>query len=239
MLTRALIVLLVVLNLGVALWWITRVDAADGAARVELPGGIARLQLASEAPRATAATVAVESAQPDADEVGPDGRGADDRTGDAATAESVARCYALGPFETAAAVAAAEGAVAGRVRGMRMRQAPAANAAWRVVMPALADRAAAMAMAERLRQAGFNDLFVVAGGAEANSIALGRFGGEAGARSHGEALRQAGFDVRAEPVGGASRHWLDVAVAADVDVTALRRTAAATRADAVDCGTLR
>ena len=56
MLIRALIVLLVVLNLGVAAWWLTR-SAAPPVAMVAEPEGIARLQLLSEAmPTASPAT---------------------------------------------------------------------------------------------------------------------------------------------------------------------------------------
>ncbi|WP_242109085.1 SPOR domain-containing protein [Luteimonas aquatica] len=47
MLLRALLVLLIVLNLGVALWWATRGDDA-GVAPIAQPQGVARLQLLRE-----------------------------------------------------------------------------------------------------------------------------------------------------------------------------------------------
>ena len=49
MLIRALIVLLVVLNLGAAAWWLTR-PAPTPPAEPPLPAGVARLQLVNEAP---------------------------------------------------------------------------------------------------------------------------------------------------------------------------------------------
>ena len=55
------------------------------------------------------------------------------------------------------------------------------------------------------------DLVVVADGAEANSVALGRFSTEARARAHAEALQAAGFAAKAEALGETrSRYWLDL-----------------------------
>ena len=47
MLIRALIVLLVVLNLGAAAWWLTR-PMPEPVAPADLPAGVARLQLVDE-----------------------------------------------------------------------------------------------------------------------------------------------------------------------------------------------
>lgn len=225
MFTRALIVLLVMLNLGVALWWVTRADATGEDAEVEQPAGVARLQLASEASPRIAAAPSTAPGGGDAAEPRP--------------VQESARCFALGPFGDADAALAARAVLPATVLRVRQREAVPANAAWRVTMPALADRAAATAMAERLRQAGFNDLFVVAEGTEANSIALGRFGGETAARSHADALREAGFEVRAEAIGNARQHWLDVAVADEAAATGLRAVPGVVRADPVDCARLR
>ena len=59
MFARALIVLLLILNLGVALWWTTRDDAVPAAPDVVLPPGSERLRLlqdATQTPRPVAAT---------------------------------------------------------------------------------------------------------------------------------------------------------------------------------------
>lgn len=224
MFARALIVLLVMLNLGVALWWLTRADAAGEEALVEQPPGVARLQLASEASPEIAKSPPPIPADGDAAERAP--------------VEESARCFALGPFADAAATAAARAALSPTVLRVREREAAPASAAWRVMMPALADRAAATAMAERLRQAGFRDLFVVAEGAEANSIALGRFGGETAARRHVDALREAGFEAQAEALGTARQHWLDVAVADEAAAAGLRAVPGVGRVETIDCSRL-
>jgi cell division septation protein DedD len=224
MFARALIVLLVMLNLGVALWWATRVDATGDDAALEQPAGVARLQLASEAP----ARIATGPAP------APEDTGAVERSAVPASG----RCFTLGPFADADAASAARAALPATVLRVRQREAAPATAAWRVMMPALADRDAATAMAERLRQAGFRDLFVVADGAEANSIALGRFGGETAARRHVEALREAGFEAQAEAIGSARQHWLDVAVADEAAAAGLRAVSGVARVDAIDCSRL-
>ncbi|TDK24343.1 SPOR domain-containing protein [Luteimonas aestuarii] len=246
MLTRALIVLLVVLNLGVALWWLARGDAEGDDAGMELPAGIARLQLADEAlPGAhdaaasdADATAATEHAQAEpAAEPGtaPQGEPQADLAPVASATPAGARCLALGPFADAAAATAARAALPVGATTIGVREALPANTPWRVVMPALADREAATAMAGRLREAGFSDLFIVAEGAEANSIALGRFGGETAARSHAAALAQAGFDARAEAVTGNVRHWLDARAGDGVDAAALRRATGAAQANSIAC----
>src|SRR5690606_13860506 len=110
---------------------------------------------------------------------------------------------------------------------------------WQVTLPAQPDRAAANAIAERIRQAGFTDLYVVADGADANSISLGRFGSEAPARSHADALRAAGFEVSSGPVGNDVAHWLDLAFADGIDVAPIQRAAGARNAERLDCSGLR
>lgn len=229
MFVRALIVLLVMLNLGVALWWATRAPLADAPPAASEVSGLARLQLASEVPRddtPVQATVA-----PD-----PAGAGEPDASAPASPGETAAaRCVALGPYADARVAAAARTALSGVSTRSRLREAAVAGRGWRVTLPPQSDRAAATAMAERLRAAGFDDLYVVAEGEDANAIALGRFGSEAAARSHAEALRAAGFDVRADAIGGEARHWIDIALAADATVESARRSAGAAQAQAIDC----
>ena len=64
---RASLVLLVVLNLGVALWWGLRSDAPTAPAE-EAPSGIARLQLLSERPDPRPATSAWQAMPIDSDD---------------------------------------------------------------------------------------------------------------------------------------------------------------------------
>lgn len=222
MLSRALIVLLLVLNVGVALWWATRSTPAP-AAPAEQPAGVPTLQLLRETPRAA-------STRPPAPAVA-----------DAAPAGSET-CRAFGPFDDAAKVAAARARLQPLVTRLHVRmQADAAARDWRVWLPPRASRAAAQAMAGRIAAAGFSDYFIVANGEGANGIALGAFRSEAAARRHEAALHAAGFaDVRAEPVGAADvKTWIDVAAPPSFDPEAERAALGVARAERVACASMR
>lgn len=217
---RASLVLLVVLNLGVALWWALRSDAPTAQAD-ETPSGIARLQLVSERPERRAAPVSAPIAtSPSRPTPAPT----------PAAPPLPERCYSAGPFADTAALDAARAALApmaGRLRSREIREN--GGRGWRVYLPAAADRAAADANAQRLRAAGFTDLVVVADGSEANSVALGRFSTEARARTHAGALQAAGFAARAEALGETrSRYWLDLAAGPGFDANRARRAAGGT-----------
>ena len=254
---RALLVLLVMLNFGVATWWALR-PGPNPPPPWTPPAGVPRLQLLQEAaadplPRAleteeggvapagaddpsVAAAVAVADAR-DA--------GAAPEAGSAPAVAPPARpsgagalrCLAFGPFDSAADIAAARAALqplgASRMRARDVVEAPAG---WRVMLPPQPDRAAADALAGQIRRAGFDDLLVVPSGAEANGIALGLYGSERAARRREAALRAAGFPVQALPVGEAvTRHWLDVAAGAGFDAAAARSAASAARVQDIDC----
>lgn len=229
---RALIVFLVVLNLGITAWWLSRADAAPAVVE-DASSGIARLQLLSERPgsKPAPAPVAEAAALP----------------ADTKTAEKVPppvapeRCVSFGPFADAAALAAAQTAMRPGALRLRTRETQAGGErGWRVYLPAAADRAAADANADKLKAAGFTDLMVVGDGAEANSIALGRFSGEARAQQHAAALRAAGFEAKAEALGEARiARWVDVAIKADTDLAALRRAGGAAQSRPIDCAGLR
>jgi hypothetical protein len=230
---RASLVLLVVLNVGVALWWALRSDAPPAPAE-DAPSGIARLQLLSERaeprPVSTSARVAASADTP-----------ASPMPASQPPAPTPPeRCYSAGPFADTAALDAARATLApmaSRVRSRELREN--GGRGWRVYLPAAADRAAADANAQRLRAAGFTDLVVVGDGAEAHSVALGRFSTEARARAHAGALQAAGFAAKAEALGESrSRYWLDLAAGPTFDPNRARRTAGASLRS-IDCAGLR
>ena len=238
MLSRALIVLLIVLNAGVALWWATRpvpipAQAADERSDGQ-DSGIARLQLLREVPRSALAL------RPAPAPALPPPAAAAAATAEASIAQ---RCYAIGPFTEAATLAAARAQLQPQVAEMRTREVPVSAArGWRVMIPPLADRAVAQIMVERLKVAGFDDYLIVPDGDEANSIALGRYGGESSARQREAALRAAGFQAaQAQPLGAtAVRSWLDITVAdAAFDPARARQSTGAAQASALDCATVR
>ena len=239
MLARALIVLLVVLNIGVATWWATRGDAPTITTAAVPLDGVERLQLLREVSRRS---VTKPSAPP------PATPSQSPATAAAASIEPVAaaapvseQCYSLGPFADAAAAEAARKRLQPRASRLHVRQAASVQARdWRVWLPPLADRAAAQAVASRISAAGFDDYYIVAAGDEANSIALGRYRSEESARRHEAALHASGFaEVRAEALGPAlpAQTWVDVAVTTPFDA-AERSALGSAGVESVDCKTV-
>ncbi|MGO1002776.1 SPOR domain-containing protein [Lysobacter sp. CA196] len=281
MLVRALIVLLIALNIGVAAWWVARpVPAA--AVEETLPLGVARLQLADESKLAAQVGAAVPSApvaalvdsagklpvasasQPDADQGEAAKTAAAAAKLDAASGTPLAavppptvatapvpvpppaevakaQCFSIGPFADAAAADAARAKLQPLAQKLATRtQAGSSNPSrgWRVYLPPAASAEAAQATAQRIRAAGFSDLFVMGGGADANGIALGRFRSEESARKRASSLSEAGFPVRVEALGEtASATWIDAATTTS-NGDALRRAAGAQRWRSVSCGAL-
>ena len=234
---RASIVLLAVLNLGVAAWWLLRPDAPP-AAVAEAPSGIARLQLLSERPGPRLAPAAVEAATTakPADTAAPPAAAAP-----APPVAAVERCYSFGPFADAATLATAQAALRPGALRLRTRETrEGGGRGWRVYLPAAADRATANASADKLKAAGFTDLLVVGDGTEANSVALGRFSSEPRAQQHAQALRAAGFEAKAEPLGEVrTTRWIDLAATEGFDAAAARRTSGAAQSRTVDCAGVR
>lgn len=241
MLLRALVVLLVILNLGVAAWWSLRGAPADVAVVDPAPP---TLQLVGE--RATGAPADPGSSRAQGagqgEPIAADGASAAEAVAASAIADAAPRpadppqCAALGPFADGAARDAALQKIAAGVVRIARREVEDAPRGWRVWMAPLADRAAAGGMVARLLEAGFNDYYIIGDGAEANAIALGRFGSEAAARARAQALRTAGFEAAVAPIGNAQlRHWID-AMLADGDTPAsLRDRAGAQRVESRDC----
>jgi hypothetical protein len=220
MLARALFVLLVILNLGVAAWWWLHepvVAAAVDARSAEVP----RLQLPSERRSAVADAVL-----PDAP---------------VATLPAEAVCTSLGPFADAATANAAQGRLPAQVLRSRVVERSTGRArGWRVLVPALSNAAEAEALAARIAAAGFADYFVMREGADANAVALGRYQSEQAARRRAGTLVAAGFpEVRAEPVGVTRQSWLDLALAPGSDAASAQAAAGATQTQALDCAALR
>jgi sporulation related protein len=236
MLIRALIVLLIVLNLGAAAWWISRPEPLPPAPPAQ-PAGVARLQLLSEsgknaaahqpqppAPAASAPVVAVPVSAAVAEPTTP------------------AQCFSVGPFTDEAAVKSAAARLGSQVSRSNPREIPGKAAqGYNVVLPPQADREAAQALAQRIGAAGFDDYLVVNSGAQTNGIALGRYRSREGAERRQSALRAAGFDAQLQPVGneGAAQWWLDVAAAAGVTASGLQSGAGAVQSRSLDCALLR
>jgi SPOR domain len=229
MLTRGLIVMLVVLNLGVAAWWMWRPESPPRVQEATTPSGIARLQLLRErkgaVPRPNLSTNPAARTVPEPPEP--------------VIAE---RCYRFGPFADDAALAKARGALKPQVARLRDQSAPASRSqSWRVIVPPAADRDAANALAERIKQAGFSDLFVIANGDAANAIVLGQFSSEERARQHAASLVDAGFSAQAEALGATKtpERWLLAATTEAFNSANARRISGAAEARNIDCAMVR
>ena len=220
MLTRALIVLLVVLNLGAAAWWLTRPSPVPEPPPV-LPAGVARLQLVDEA--SVPAT-------------GADGAGA------VVAARVPAVCFSLGPFTSEAAAHLARETLGAELLRVQLREAPGTSASgYQVVMLPAASLEEAQATAARIGAAGFDDFLVVRQGEQANGIALGRYRSREAAERRLADLQAAGFAALLQPVGraGPSLWWLDAGAAEDADAVALARRVSSGAPQPLDCAALR
>jgi hypothetical protein len=229
MLNRFLIVVLAILNVGVALWWMA--PRAPEPSPPELAEtGVARLELV--APEALQATAAV-AATPAAEATEPPAAAAD------STAE---RCFSLGPFADKARAQAAVATLGADLLRPHLREVPPrAASSYRVILPPAATREEAQATAKRIADAGFGDYFVMGQGEEANAIALGQYRSREGAERRQSALVEAGFPAQLLASGGeeASSWWLDAAHAGTVSAAALQRRSGAQRQQVLDCARLR
>jgi hypothetical protein len=231
MLLRATIVILVMLNLGAAGWWVLRPMVAGATDTQAVAADAPRLRLVGEPVAAHAqGTPAVHvpatpPAQPEAATA-------------AVPATAAEVCLRFGPFAETAARDAARNALSAAGVAAVTRDSPARSArGWMVAMPPLASREEAVAMAERIKAAGINDLYVMNEGADANSIALGRFGGEEAARRREAELRGKGFAAQATPLGDTpAQAWLDARLPAAANRAALAGVAPSR---GIDCATLR
>lgn len=251
MLIRALIVLLVFLNLGVAGWWLTHAEAAP--ALPDQPNDVAILELAQAspapastvAPPASASSVQVPtnrtpSSPAPAPSVPPSARPAavvstSPATPPAADGAAVTQCLALGPFVDQPAARTAQARLNPAPRSTHVRAETLPARAYAVLLPPLADRAAAQAMTERIAAAGFSDLMLINSGPSANGVALGRYGSREAAQRRQAELRAGGFPAQLQPVGQDTQWWLDVTLGAGEGALA-RRQAQAARAVPRDCG---
>lgn len=237
MLIRALIVLLIVLNVGVAAWWISRPEPPPPALPAQ-PAGVPRLQLLSESGRSA---VPAQAPAPVAPSPTPPVAAADPAAPVAEPA-APAQCFSIGPFADQAAASSAAARIGSQIARGNPRQVPGKTAqGYNVVLPPQADREAARALAQRIGAAGFDDYLVVNSGAQANGIALGRYRSREGAERRQAALRAAGFDAQLQSIGdeGAAQWWLDVAAAAGVTASGLRSAAGAPQSRSLDCALLR
>ena len=224
MMQRALIVLLLVIHVGIAAWWMSR-DTTPRETPIVLTEGAPRLQLLEEAPQRKRAT--------------PPAAPASIAT---AAMPGDARCVAFGPFDNPALLRRAQERLQSQVARAKVRNVVVgAPRGWRVFVPPQASREAAQAIADRMTAAGLDDLLVMPTGVDANAVALGRFGSEESAKRRLTQVQAAGFaNAQVEPIGDVrTQGWIDVAATQSFDAAVAARDVAAPRTEPVDCATLR
>ena len=252
MLIRASIVVLVILNLGVATWWATRSETpasptperATEVATLELLPPAAAVEAVAAPPMPAAVppeaaqvvaapSLAQEAAAPaqvpvPAVEIKPEPR--------------PERCLSLGLFAERSQAEAALARLAGLVARPRLREVVTTQASsYRVWIPPAASRDAAQAIAKRIVDAGLSDYYVIAQGDDANAVALGQYRNREGAERRLATLKAAGF-ASAVISGGAdaaSAWWIDTAVLPASSDSVIAQRSGAARQQSLDCARLR
>lgn len=174
MIVRLLLVVLAMLNLSAAAWWLFHRDAAPTAAPTA--SAIPALQLvdAAHAPAAAAAPAPVDI-----------------------PADAV--CASFGPFADAASAEQARQQLRAQAIRVEARQVAQAGRGYDVILPP-----ADAALPERLKAAGIKDMFVIRDGSDAGGVALGHFGSPDGAQRRVAELQGKGFQPRIRPSGQAT-----------------------------------
>jgi len=197
MIIRAILLLLVCTNLGVAAWWLWHRDAIA----VPLPGseaGVASIQLLGEVGAPPVPMVPVTVASPTAQISAP-------------------ACISLGPFGTPAALRQAMTTLTPHAGSIQYREVIATELrGYRVFMPPAADGSGALEVARALTARGVRDYYVVTAGEQANTVSLGIFRDMENAEKRREQLAGLGFNAVLEPRTEQVRQWwIDLSVAAD------------------------
>ncbi len=269
MLTRALIVVLAILNVGVALWWMLRGEPVP--APVQAPAGVARLQFLDTPPAAAAAPIAAATnaastapltdataapSAPSASTATPTAPAATTPVAPpaappvaaaptpapAAPTPAPAQCLSLGPFTSRDTAIAAQIKAGDLLQRSRLREVPNAGAStYRVMMPASASREEAQALVKRIAAAGISDYYILGQGEDANAIALGQYRNREGAERRMAALSAAGFNARLVASGGdgSAQWWVDATLADAASPNAARQRSGAAQQRSLECARLR
>lgn len=254
MLIRFLIVALAILNLGVALWWMTPRPAPAAAPEVR-ETGVATLELvpmdavdagapAVSAPAAVAAAPPPAALQDAAKATATSAVATPVPATPEPTAAAPSRplqCSSFGPFQSREQAQAAAAALGADLSRSQLREVQPKAASYRVLTSQAASREEAQALARRIVEAGFSDYFIIAQGDDANAVALGQYRNREGAERRMAALAAAGFPVRivGNGVEAGASWWLDVAHAATVAADDLHRRSGAAQRQALECARLR
>lgn len=185
MLPRVLVLLLLVMNIGVAVWWTLRPAPPAPAQAATAEPGVAGLRLLSE--------------------LDP-GASAEDSDAVAMTALALgppapsSECLQIGPFLTQIDLRRAMNAIAPAAQRIQFRETrEVIRRGYRVFLPSPGSREAALEQARQLSRKGVSDYYVVTAGDEQNTISLGMYREQDNAETRLAQVRALGFEARVEP----------------------------------------
>ncbi len=237
MILRAAIVFLLMLNLGVAVWWLGGASLRAASVTPVTDDGLPGLRLAHEpvVAKPVVSSAGASSAQPVTAVAAT--VAAEQPVAPVVPVAATALCLSFGPFDDAAARDAVRPRLQALALKLVARDAKArAGRGWRVYMPPLASRDEAQELVEKIKATGINDWYIIANGSEANSIALGRYGSEDSARRRQAQLAEKGFTASAESLGDTlPQWWLDARFPAGASRVTL---AAIATSKSLDCARL-
>lgn len=195
---RALLLLLVVMNLGVGAWWALHRPPAP----VPLPAveaGVPPLRLLREGPPVAIAPTAVPPAAEDLGE------------------QPV--CLSVGPLATPEELRRVMAALTPRVVHIQFRETASARLrGYRVYLPAAGSRAQALATARSLAARGVRDYYVVTAGDQQDTVSLGIFRERANAEARQRQIAVLGYQARIEArTEPAPQWWVDLAAGSGFD----------------------
>ncbi len=204
MLSRALIALLLTMNLCVAMWLWLRPAPEPIESGARAAGDASTLVLLSEEDSEPGMADAV--AEPDSP---PEPTPGLDRLA----------CVEIGPFLTQADLRRAMNAFTPSAERLQFRETRAlASRGYWVYLPAQGTRDAALAAARELSGKGLRDYYVVTAGERENTISLGLFRELANAQQRHAQVRAMGFDAQLQPRSDEiPNYWIDLAVEAGYD----------------------
>lgn len=217
MLPRVLVILLLIMNLGVAVWWFLR-PAHEALRYAPTEPAVAGLELLSEVEARAAVGELAEAPQP----IAP-------------SADAV--CQRIGPLLTQADLRRAIGALTPVVQRIQFRETRAlARRGYWVYMPAQSSRDAALATARELAARGLRDYYVVTAGDRQNTISLGLFRELSNARQRQADVRAMGFGAElGERTEEIPQYWIDIAADPRFDWRAQLGGYAGVDSNRIDC----